>query len=207
MIPSPSKQIAYAHTYIGFALEKLEGMPIEEIVLFGSAARGEATKKSDIDLFFHVGRDEKKVREKLKDILAKFTKSSLFEQWRLKGIEHSFHIEVGDLSSLSALQRSIISDGIVLYGPYRLLPEKTKAWMYVSLRPVQNIAKRNRVIRFLFGRKEKRYALQGRVEGSKGNQLSPTSCVVPAENAQEILEFLQKEKIDFISFEFWTDRL
>jgi len=40
--------IAYAASFISFILPKID---VDEIILFGSVSREEATKESDVDLF------------------------------------------------------------------------------------------------------------------------------------------------------------
>ena len=45
------------------------------------------------------------------------------------------------------------------------------------------------------------------LEKIKGKQLTPLSFIVPLENSHEIINILKTEKIDFIFFEFWTDRM
>ena len=51
--------IAYESSFISFILGKIE---VEEIILFGSVARGEADKNSDVDLFFNVLNKENEVK-------------------------------------------------------------------------------------------------------------------------------------------------
>src|SRR3989339_782564 len=119
--------ISCAVAFISFVLPKIE---VDEIILFGSVARGEADKESDIDIFFNVKRDEDKIKD---------------------------------------------------------------------------IAKRNKIIRELFGREEKIYIKKGMIETLGGKKLSPSSFIVPIEKANEIFIFLNKEKAKYNLFEFWTD--
>lgn len=204
MKTSKSKEIiSYASAFISFVLPKIE---VEEIILFGSVARGEATKESDIDLFFNVKNNETETKKMIKNELEKFYKSDLYEQFSLLGIKNSIEIEVGDLEKWK-LKRSIISDGIILYGRYKAIPEKLKAYIHFNIKPIKNITKRNRVIRKIFGRKEKFYISEGILKKINGKQLSPTSFLIPQEKSHEIIQFLNSEKLDFTFFEFWTDQL
>ncbi len=193
--------IAYASAFVSFVLPKAE---VNEIILFGSAARGEASKESDVDIFFNTTKNEKSVKKKALEGLDKFYKSKVYETFSLRGISNPIHIEAGNLNEWK-LKRSLISDGIVLFGKYKESPKNLKPFVYININPVKNIAKRNKVIRKIFGRKEEKYSQKGLISHSQGKKLSPTSFMIPKENSKDILEFLQSEKLDFKFFEFWAD--
>ena len=197
--------IAYATAFVSFILPKIE---VEEIILFGSASRGEATKESDIDLFFNIKNKnkEKEIKNIIKEQLNKFYKSYIYKQYKLKGLDNKIEIEVGDLNKWK-LKRSIISDGITLYGKYKTTPEKLKGYTLFNINPIKDITKRNKIIRQLFGRKEKTYTSQGIIEKTGGKQLSPASFIIPLENSKEVISFLSSEKLDFSFFELWTDQI
>ena len=194
--------IAYASAFVSFVLPKLEN--IKEIVLFGSVAREDASKNSDIDLFFDVEKDEKKIRNIIEKELNKFYKSRISEVWRLKGIANEIRPNIGNLNEWK-LKRSIISEGIVLYGKYKEVPEKMKGFVLFNLTPINNIAKRNNLIRQLFGRKEKNYQTKGIIDEINGKKLSPTSFIIPLEHKNKIIDIFSKEKIDYKLFEAWSD--
>lgn len=195
--------IAYASAFVSFVLLKID---VKEIVLFGSAARGEAGRKSDVDLFFNIENGEEETKEMLKRELERFYKSKIYEIWSLKGIKNSIKFEVGNLSEWK-LKRSIISEGIVLYGKYKEVPEKMEGFAQFTLKPIKNIAKRNRIVRKLFGRKEKSYSAEGTVGKLGGKRISASSLIVPLEKSKEIIGMLGKEKADYSFFEFWSDEL
>lgn len=202
-----SDLVAYAQTFVSFAISKID-YPIKEVILFGSAARGEATAESDIDLFISIQneKDVKKIENEIKKIENKFYKSQQYEQWRLKGIKNPFAVKIGFLEKW-ALKRSLISDGVVLYGKYREIPQ-SQAFILISFEPIKNIAQRNRIIRAFFGRKEKKVNIkEGLIHDFKGKLLSPTVFIVPAQFADEFLNILKKEKIDFKLFEIWSDQI
>lgn len=197
------EMVAYASSFVSFILPKID---VEEIILFGSTSRGEAGEESDIDLFFNI-KDEKKgksVQEIINKELKRFYKSKIFEIWSLKSIKNPIKFEVGNLNKWK-LKRSIISDGIILYGKYKSMPEETKGFVYFNLKPIKDITKRNRVLRRLFGRKEKNYSIKSLVEEISGKILSPNSFIVPIEKSKEIINLLNPEKLDFSFFEFWSD--
>src|SRR3989344_7001985 len=120
--------IGYATSFVAMVLPKIE---VDEIILFGSVARQEADKTSDIDLFFNI-REKTKERitsDKIKDELEKFYKSKIAEIWHLKGINNQIKVQVGKLDEWK-LKRSIISEGLVLYGKYKDVPEKMNGFTY-----------------------------------------------------------------------------
>ncbi|MBU2576711.1 MAG: nucleotidyltransferase domain-containing protein [Nanoarchaeota archaeon] len=193
--------IAYASAFVSFVMPKVD---VDEIILFGSVARNEADKKSDVDLFFDLKKDEDKTKEILKRELGRFYKSKICEIWVLKGIKNEINIEVGNLNEWK-LKRSIISGGVVLYGKYKKVPEKMKGFAQFTLKPIKDITKRNRIIRKLFGRKEKKYFSEGAVEKLSGKRISAVSFIVPIEKVKEVLSTFGKERIDYSFFEFWSD--
>jgi predicted nucleotidyltransferase len=198
--------LGYAFSFVSFIIPKLEG--IKEIILFGSVARKEADKNSDVDLFFNIldANKENILKNFLKIELDKFYKSKFAEVWFNKGIKNPIKIQVGKLEQWK-LKRSIISDGIMVYSKYKENPENLKAYAYFNIFPVKEIAKRNKVLRKLFGRREKGYNDRGLVEKYLGKQQSLWSFFVPLENSKDIEKFLNDEKIKHKTIEFWTDQL
>jgi len=196
--------IAYASAFVSFVIPKLNN--ISEIVLFGSVARGESDKDSDVDLFFNleIKEDEKKVERVIKEELKRFYKSKIAEIWFSKGIKNEISIKVGELNKWK-LKRSVISDGICLYGRYKETPENMKDFVLFNIEPIKNITNRNKIIREIFGRKEKGYSKQGLLEKFNGKRLSASSFVILKENSNEVINFIGKHKINYQFFEFWTD--
>ena len=197
------KLTAYASAFVSFIFPKIG---VDKIILFGSLARKEATEKSDIDLFFDVEGNEEKTKQTIKQELNKFYKTKIYEIFQQKGPVLPINIEVGNLDKWK-LKRSVIGNSIVLYGKYESIPEKTKSFTYFSIKPIENIAKRNKIIRKIFGRKEKTYSTESLVSSSGGKKLTPLSFIIPQEKSQKIIKFLQSEKIDFSFFTFWTDEI
>lgn len=198
--------IAYASAFVSFAIPKLNLDNINEIILFGSVARGEEGKDSDIDLFFNLEKDEKGIKAILNGELKKFYKSKSAEVWFLKGIKNQININAGILDEWK-LKRSLISAGICLYGKYKEIPENMKELVLFNIEPIKNIAKRNKIIREIFGRKEKGYSKEGFLIKFAGRKISPSSFIIPKKHSQDIIIFLKKEKINYWFFELWTDNL
>lgn len=193
--------IGYASAFVSFILPKISA---DEIVLFGSSAREEASSESDVDIFVDIKKDHAGVKKIIDKEIPKFYKSKLAESWINKGIKNQISVKVGDLDKWK-LKRSVISEGIVLYGRYKENPEKLKGYVQFNLESIKDITKRNFVLRKLFGRKEKKYEVKGIVEERAGKKLSPLSFMVPLEHTQDIIKLLNSNKIKYSFFEFWSE--
>lgn len=200
--------IAYAESFTSFLLRhsSLKSADIKNVVLFGSVVRDEASEESDVDIFidlFDQGRIkelEKISKESLKD----FYSSNTFEQWKLRGISNEIKIKVGILARW-ALKRSIISEGISLYGKYKELPKKLNHFSLFAFEPIKNITKRNRIVRELFGRKEQAFQKEGLIQILGGMRLGSTVFLVPVSVSDQIIKILNKEKVKYKILELWTD--
>lgn len=196
--------IAYAASFASWIIPKINA---EEIILFGSAARGDFEEESDVDIFINIKGDDKKQKEAenaSKKELKTFYNSKINEIWKLKGVKRNIHILVGDLDEWN-LKRSIISNGIGLYGSYKEIPGNTRAFTQFVMHPIKEIALRNSIMRVLFGRKEKKYITEGLIPQRGGRKLSPLSFIIPHNHTQEIIALLNKHKIQYILFDFWSD--
>lgn len=56
---------AYASYFVSYLLNNLGDSDINKIILFGSVARGEISKDSDVDIFIDVKRKDKKFEKKV----------------------------------------------------------------------------------------------------------------------------------------------
>ncbi|MBI2574974.1 nucleotidyltransferase domain-containing protein [Candidatus Woesearchaeota archaeon] len=199
--------IGYAESFVSFLLPELKDLPVKDIILFGSTARGDYDKSSDIDIFIDLEKEEDapKVEKIVNSNLKKFYKSRIFEMWGLKGIKSSISVKTGMLEKWG-LKRSIISDGIILYGRYRQQPKGMQHYSLLVFEPIKNVTKRNRIIRRLIGRKEKGYAREGLIKAINALPLSQRVLAVPIEQSSKVIEIFSKERVDYTIFEFWTDQ-
>jgi len=193
--------VSCASAFVSFVLKsrEIDKTKIDEIILFGSVARGDFTEKSDVDIFVNTKNEE--IEKIIKRLLAKFYKSKTWQDYRLRGIENEISLSIGDLSEWK-LKRSIISDGIQLYGKYRDMPKNIDHYYLFVFEPIRDIAKRNRVIRKLFGRSDGDGGVSEKFHTKK---ISDKSFVVKLGNAQFIIDLFKKEKIDYKIFELWSD--
>ena len=104
---------SYALDFASYLLSNTGG--IQRIILFGSVARGDFDKESDIDLF--IDTNDKKLEKIIPKLTDSFYSTEKAKRWKLKGITHHFSCLVGELDSSEwkDLKRSIINHEIVLY--------------------------------------------------------------------------------------------
>lgn len=199
--------ISYASAFVSFILKSLRDFNIKEIILFGSIARGDFDKKSDIDIFINIqnDRDSNKINKIIDIQLNKFYKSKIRGVWLNKGIYNEFKVKVGVLDKWK-LKRSIIADGIILFGRYKAYPKEIKHYYLFTFQPIKDVTKRNRVIRKIFGRMDRKAIFTGLVEEGNGKKLSPTSFIVPIDLSNRIFDIFKKEKINYRFYEIWSDQ-
>ncbi len=109
---------AYASYFVSYLLNNLGDSDINKIILFGSVARGEISKDSDVDIFIDVKRKDKKFEKKVEKILEGFYKSREGIMFKSVGVDNKINFIVGKLDEWIDLRESIENTWIVLYGPY-----------------------------------------------------------------------------------------
>lgn len=187
--------VAYAHDFVSYLLmEKyMENYEVRNIILYGSVVRGDFTKTSDIDIFIDVDADEK-LKDLVKTTTTNFYGSLWFKKWERLGIKNTISCLSGSLNEWKDLKRSMISNGMVLYGSYR--PEtKGKLASLFYVESVKPESKRVFINRKLFGytRYGKKYA--GLVQRHDGEKVGRGCFLVPMEFTQKILQFFRKNKV------------
>ena len=197
--------IAYATNFVSFLIEK--NLALERAILFGSVVTGEFDKESDIDIFL----ETKEKEDNIQKLLLQFEKTQ-GENWKLKGIENLLSLKTGNLKKWPHLKRSIQSNSILLYGPYKEVPEKIKSYSLLILN--FNALKRSQKIniwRKLYGYKQKvknkKYMTPGLVTQINGKKLERSVIAIPSNKSKECKDFLHKHKIKYKLIEIWTDSI
>ncbi len=200
------KAIAYTQNALSFVfLDATLTNKCNAVYLFGSAARGEMEKESDIDLFFDfesffadATRNEKMIKEKesaIQAALSRFSNSGDFQKWKLLGFTPPFSINVGKLEEWE-LKTSVHADGVLLYSK-EPLTSITKRQVLITYILPQKKTKYLFFVRTLFGRKEEGYKDTGIAGVCNAKRIATTVLLVPKEHAEPIITFLQKEKIEY----------
>ena len=198
-----NKPIAKAMDFVSFIIENK--IKLTKAILFGSVLTKNYDIESDIDIFLET--DEKE--DKLIALLNEFEKTK-GETWRFKNIENPISLKIGKLEKWPSLRRSIQSNGILLYGSYKEIPEKIESYILFILN-FEKISRSKKVSlwRKLYGYnqkiKNKLYQNQGLIKQLNGIKLERGVIAMPSPNADEFKNFLNKNKINYKLYEFWSD--
>jgi len=203
-----NRLIAYALDVTSWIIEKVGNAPIKQIILFGSTARGTADSGSDIDLF--IDTNDKNLEEMIKKTIVSFRQSKKYTTyWKLLGITNEIHVMVGNIEKWE-LKRSLISEGIVLYGPYQgKIEGKAYTLFFISISK-----KRSQQVKYwraLYGYRQKigkeNYETTGLIRTLHGKKIAPGVVMVPSNMASELQQYLHKHKIRYHLFEMSTDAM
>ena len=200
--------IAYACSFASFLLDSRAAKNINKIILFGSVARGDFDKESDIDIFVDANKD---IESEVNRTLILFESSKAYEAWKLRGVKNEISVKAGSLKKWS-LRREIISSGILLYGKYNEVPENVKYYLLVKMdmRKIK-AARQMSIWRKLYGYKQKigkkTYTGKGLVEKCGGKKLGKAIILVPMDARKEVMDYLNKNRISCTINEIWSDTL
>jgi len=190
--------LAYAGHFVSFLLQNIEQKTLEnikEIILFGSVARGEAGKASDVDIFINVFRGDKATEKPIQAIVKKFYASAQFKgYWKLIGVENEIKCIVGRLEKWKELEPSIISNGVLLYGKYTGLA-KGKAFVLVYWGKAKPESKRVLLSKKLYGYAYKGREYSGLLESAEATKLGSNCLLVPLENSKGVMQVFKDLKV------------
>lgn len=191
---------AYASSFASFLIEKI-GDKIDRIILYGSVAKGEATKESDVDIFVDT---EKDIEDDVKKVLEEFYNSREATLFKTKGIGNEIVIKVGRLKDWKELHRSITSTGITLWGSFEAKerPIGTRHKIIFYWEKVKG--SRGAFLNKLYGFKTKRGEYKGLLEKWNGKKIGKSSILIPAKYKDEMIEIIKKYKADAKSIEVFT---
>ncbi|HLC74609.1 MAG TPA: nucleotidyltransferase domain-containing protein [Candidatus Nanoarchaeia archaeon] len=190
-----NKYFGYASQYVSFILHNIDNS-IQEIILFGSAARGEATRSSDIDIFFSVQQENKTITKRVLELTKKFYATEFCRIWKNMGIDNEIKPIVGVIEDWN-LKQSIIANGITLFGKYRASIKEGSPMVIIYWEPVKNQSKRVLLSKNLYGYSYKKKQYKGLLE--KDAKLGANCIAVTLEKAQPIINIFNKMKIHFKS--------
>ena len=194
-----SELIAYAIDFVSFLMQNLkEADKIKNIILFGSVARDEVAKDSDIDLFIET---DEKLEEKISKVKEDFYNSIKTKKyWALFNIKNEINCSVGKLEDWKELERSIIFNGILLYGKYSG-KIKTKPYYLFTISQTKDRNKNISLWRKLDGYKQKvnnkSYESKGLIKEYDGKKLSRATFIISSKYSGNIEKILKKNDIKY----------
>jgi len=184
--------------------KKLKDYPnLKCIILYGSYARGEAHKDSDIDLLIvlDVGKPIKELDKILKII-------------RSVDKETKVNIQLTNLKDKNySLYQNVIREGIVLYGKFDIGVKELKLNPYRVIN--YNLAKSKPRIKVMVSKRVngtvikkaggKTYSYKGLKEEKGVIVLPNSSLLLPEELSRGFMEFLDRYDVDYKQFKVWKE--
>ncbi len=206
--------IPYIYDFLTILFDKLKDKSkIKNIILFGSFARNQQRKDSDIDVFIDVNAKDK-------DIVNKIVKESLNEfevkkkdKWMLKGIDNSIVPIIDDIRDKrwNELKSEISAYGIILYGKYQSDSQKGRQSVIIEY-DLSKIKQKDKmkVLRKLNGYKvkigKKIYEQKGLVEEAQGDKLSLSGALLlDIKEYKKPYDFLKQNKVPVRIRRIWRE--
>ncbi len=186
---------AYASYFVSYLLNNLKGnFNIDKIILFGSVARGDANRESDVDIFIEVKRKSTIFEKKVNNILDEYYKSREALTFKVNGINNKIHLIVGELNEWKDLKKSIESTGIILYGRYFFAGKGERKYAVIFWDKIGK--NRGAFLNKLYGFKIRNKKYKGFLEKFGGRRLGKSSIIVPIEYREDVLELVKHHKVN-----------
>ena len=186
---------AYASYFVSYLINNFKKIEnISNIILFGSAAKGEAKKSSDIDFFIEVKRNSKGFEKEIINLVNDFYKSREALIFKTKGIDNKINVIVGKLEDWADLRKSIESTGIVFYGNYIASYVKGKKHIIFFWDKIGK--NRGAFLNKLYGFNSNGKRYLGLIENFNGKKLGKSSFMVSAEYREDIVKLLKHYKVN-----------
>jgi predicted nucleotidyltransferase len=191
-----NKLTAYAMDFTSFLIQKTKNKDeIKNIILFGSVAREEAEKTSDIDIFIDTLKENPKIENEINGILEDFIDSTKYKNyWMPLGIKNEIKLTTGNLNNWKEIKPSIISNGILLYGKFKPEVKEGKHNVFFFWENIKPNSKRVLFNKQIFGYKHKGKFYSGLLQKYEGERLGKGCIVVPLEHSKIFQAFFKKYK-------------
>ena len=188
--------IGYALDFVSFLMQNIkEKNNVNSIILFGSAAREEATKESDVDIFADLKESNKKIEKEIKEILNRFYESARFKNyWKPIGLENKINIITGKLNEWK-LKDSMLGNSIILYQKYSPKLEDGKSKVILSWENPKNNSKIVMLNKKISGYRHYKRVYPGLLEKYKGEKIGFNVILIHAEDLNLFLKEFYKFKI------------
>ncbi len=188
--------IPYAMSFASFLLSNLnesDQKNIKEIVLYGSAARGDFRKDSDVDIFINVYKSGA-LEGKVNRITEMFYKTEIFKRWKLIGVDNPISCITDSIEKWKDLKVSILANGINLFSKYT---SNVKGGQFVIFYwdIIKPESKRVYISQKLYGYKTKKSIYKGLLEMTESVKLGPKCIFSPLQHANKISELFKENKI------------
>ncbi|MEK6855695.1 MAG: nucleotidyltransferase domain-containing protein [Nanoarchaeota archaeon] len=194
----------YASYYVSYLLYNIKDISsIGEIVLFGSVARGQAGKNSDVDIFIDLIKPSKELEREINEVTENFYKSREALLFKVKGVENKISVIVGRLNDWKDLRKSIESSGFVLYGKYRFADITGRKYIVISWDKIG--INRGAFLNKLYGFKVKDKKYKGLIEILGGVKVGKSSIMIPVEYREQVFDLLKDYEVHAKNFEVYSE--
>ena len=131
------------------------------------------------------------------------------KKYKLEGIKNKISLKIGKLDEWK-LKRSIISNGILLYGKYEEMPKGAKNFALFRIFIGNKDRKgKIRIWRRLYGYNQKvnkkTYHSKGLIKENNGKKLALGLFLIPIEKSNNMISFLKKNQLNYEVKEVFTD--
>lgn len=185
------ERISYAVDFVSFLIQNVKDLEkVNQIILFGSVARGESNKDSDIDLFVDSSKLAKLNVDKIKE---RFFSSVKFRNyWKPLGIENELNIIVGNVDDWK-LKDSFVGSSIILYKKYSPDSGSGESKVLLSWESPKKNSHRVMLNKNLFGYKHYSKTYDGII--SKNEKVGANTILIKSENLPTILHLFKRFKV------------
>jgi predicted nucleotidyltransferase len=193
---------SYASYFVSYLLFNLDNQEnISKIFLFGSVAKEEETKDSDVDIFIEVKKNLKNFEKKVSKIEKEFYSSREALVFKTRGINNKINVLFGKLKDWNDLRDSIESTGIILYGNYS--PSGIKGKKHILFFWEKIGKNRGAFLNKLYGFSSGGRRYEGLISKLGGKKLGKSSFVVPIEHREEFVKLMKKYEVRVKMIEVW----
>ncbi|MDY6788381.1 MAG: nucleotidyltransferase domain-containing protein [Candidatus Nanohaloarchaea archaeon] len=193
---------AYASAFASFLIDQVEVLEkIDQIVLYGSVARGTADKESDVDIFVDTTYNLEDEIDRIKEEFYSSRRCTLF---RSKGITNKISVKTGKLEEWESIHASISSTGIVLWGDFKAEKLPGGAQHSIIFYWEKTGDKRTSFLNKLYGYSTEDREIKGMLEKWGGKKIGKSSVLIPIEHKDDMIKLLKKYNIDARNIEVFT---
>lgn len=194
---------AYAVRFTSFLIEKLgkDTSEIDNIILYGSVARGTADKESDIDIFIDTSHN---IKERINEILEEFYDSREYTLFRSKGVNNEIELKIGELTEWKDLHRSISSSGKVLWGRYKTTEEPIGTEHKIIFSWDKIGRSRSSFLNRLYGYESKDKKIIGLLEKWGGKKIGKSSIMIPIQHKEDMLGLIEEYNVNAKNIEVYS---
>jgi hypothetical protein len=196
----PGWPAAYAADFVSYLLQKLtpdELALVEQIVLFGSAARAEATAESDVDVLVQTSAREP-LRKRITKLVEDFEASArVRDHWKVLGVRLPLSLKIGQPTDWDVVPAAISEHGLVLYGPYRPPAGRGRSGAVFCWENIPSPRVRVNLFRNLFGYVSHGKRYPGLVHELKGQRLTKGAIWIPVEHLPRVQRLFRTHGVTY----------